>query len=101
LNSPKPPTRVYVKGAVFKRSSNPIDIQSSSPILPNHSLDPINRARALVQQFHQARADPATAAETRRALRRQARTEKVYSEFQALLNKQDPSNLELKCSERR
>ncbi|KUJ06206.1 uncharacterized protein LY89DRAFT_678976 [Mollisia scopiformis] len=98
------PVKVYVRSAVFKRSYDPApptDIPSSSPVSPppDRPFDPINRARELVQQFKQARADPATATEKRRAIRQQARTDGVYSNFQALLNQSAP-NPELKCSER-
>jgi hypothetical protein len=101
------PVKVYVSAAVFKRSYDPVlptDIQSSSPIPPppNCSSNPISRARELVQQFKQARADPATATEKRRAIRQQAKTDGVYSNFQALLNQghHSTSTPELKCSER-
>jgi hypothetical protein len=103
LGSPEPsPAKVYVRGVVPRELPSPANIKSSSPTpLPNRSLDPINRARALVQQFRQARADPATATQRRRAIRQQARVENVYSDFQAFLSKQDPSTPELKRSEQR
>jgi hypothetical protein len=50
----------------------------------------------LVQQFKDARADPATATAKRRAIRDQARTEGVYINFQRFLN-----TPELKCSDRK
>jgi hypothetical protein len=118
IPEPKPqsksasPVKVYISSAVFKRSYDPVpptdEIQSHSPIPPlrNGSFDRANRARDLVQRFKQARADPATATEKRRAIRQQARTDGVYSNFQALLNQggstfhHSAPSPELKCSER-
>lgn len=98
------PVKVYVSAAMFKRAYDPVpptDTQSSSPIPPPPN-GLLNRARELVQQFKQARADPATATERRRAIRQQAKTDGVYSNFQALLNQghNPTSTPELKCSER-
>lgn len=119
------PLKVYVGAAVFKRpydsalltqakSSSPppasscptpqTNIHSSPPTPPSKlSSDPMDRARALVQQFKQARNNPITAAEQRRAIRRQARAEGLLVSFQALLRQADPPSdpiSELKCSER-
>jgi hypothetical protein len=118
------PVRVYVGAAVLKRSCDstpprqakssspppasssgptlPTDIHSSPPVLPvQPSSNPMDRVRALVQQFKQARSNPITATEQRRAIRQQARAEGLLACFQSLL-KQDSStpNPELKCSER-
>jgi hypothetical protein len=118
------PVRVYVGAAVFGRSYDsalptqarssspppassscptlPADIHSSPPILPvKLSSDPMDRVRDLIRQFKQARSNPITATERRRAIRQQARAEGLLASFQSLL-KQDLStpNPELKCSER-
>jgi hypothetical protein len=76
---------------------NPSSTLISPP--PDRPFAPVNRARELVQQFKQARADPTTATEKRRAIRQQAKTDGVHSHFQALLQRPTP-NPELKCSER-
>jgi hypothetical protein len=75
----------------------------SSPVIPPVKLssDPMDRVRALVQRFKQARSNPATATEQRRTIRQQARAEGLHVSFQSLL-KQDvsTSNPKLKCFER-
>ena len=123
------PLKVYVRGVVFKRSYDPTpppevesrspthessnpsshptplaDIHSSPPIPPvKLSSYPMDRVRALVQRFKQARNNPTTATEQRRAIRQQARAEGLLASFQALLKQGDPPSdpiSELKCSER-
>jgi len=99
------PLKVYVGAAVFKRSYDPTpptDIHSSPPIPPAKlSSDPMDRVRALVQRFKQARVDPRTATDKRRAIRREARAEGLLASFQSLLKQGDPPSdpiSELKCS---
>lgn len=89
------PIRVYVTGAsvpsMFSTSS---PVPTSSKPLPCPSTasssrtipDPVSLAKELAQQFNNARVDPTTVKEKRQAIRKEARVNGVYINFQRFLN---------------
>lgn len=109
------PVHVYLSGMSqgglhhppVLESSSPTPASSTSSTHPTPSTsrsrsetcpDPASRVRELVQQFNDARGHPDATAK-RRAIRDQAKEERLHKPFQQLLQQKDPLP-ELKCSDR-
>jgi hypothetical protein len=91
---PSSPVTVYVSGVsvgTLPPTSTPADPPPSTPAPGSRPyLSSASRAKELVQQFNDARADPATATAKRRTIRDQARADGVYALFQRLLAQKHP-----------